>query len=372
MRKQRKGRVLLGLALVMALVITQIVGVPSALATEYHLDTWGDTAVLTGAVGGDAVFEFFNQDDPTGSGVFDPFVRINTNKKTEKGYNTSYRKLQFDENSSPIYTKDYLVANVPVVQLEENGPYYYEFQCDVNQSNRAAPAFYISLDKLEIYGTDNALMHLYPFNDATGPSADLVWQMKLDDWVRVNSLPNAGSGRRDFRVLIPYDLLDNYTYVVLYSQFGANGGYVNNGGYEEWGCRVGVEPPPGVPGIDIMKYVSIDNQVTWLDANYATRAEYVPVPRATPIYFKIVVTNTGNVELTGIQVTDVWVNEGVDSTPIDLTGLYPSTLAGGGSFEIIVGPLPAGYCYHTNTATVTGVYSDQTLTDIDVAKYHGT
>ena len=192
--------------------------------------------------------------------------------------------------------------------------------------------------------------------------------------MRVNPLPNSGSGRRDFRVLIPYDLLDNYEYVVLYSQFGGSGVYVNNGGYEEWGCRVGVKPPPGVPGIDIVKYVSIDDQATWLDANYASQSQYVMVPRDTDIYFKIVVANTGEVELTGIQVTDVWVNEDVSSTAIDLSlyGTIPSTLAAGDSFEIVVGPLTAGHCYHTNTASVSGVYSNQTLSDVDVAKYHGT
>jgi hypothetical protein len=373
-QRRHKRHFLIGLVLVAALLLTQIVVAPIALAAEYDLDAPGDTHTVTGSVGGDAIFEFFNPGDPTGSGVFDPFVRINTNKKIEKGYNTSYRKLQYDENSSPQYTKDYPVANVPVIQYPEGtGPYYYEFQCDVNQKNAAAPAFYLSLDKLEIYGTDTPMIHDYPFNAPTVDAA-IVWQMKADDWVRVNSLPNSGSGRRDFRVLIPYHLLDNYKYVVLYSQFGGNGGYVNNGGYEEWGCRVGVEPPPGVPGIDIMKYVSIDDQATWLDANYATHSEYVKVPRSTDIYFKIVVTNTGDVELTGIQVADVWENEGVSFTIIDLSlyGTIPSVLAAGDSFEIIVGPLTAGYCYHTNTAAVSGVYSDQTLWDSDVAKYHGT
>ena len=152
MQRRNRRHLITGLALVTALLVAQIVGAASSLAAEYDLDAPGATQTVTGSVGGDAIFQFFNPGDPTGSGVFDPFVRINTNKKIEKGYNTSYRKLQYDENSSPNYTKDYLVANVPVVQYPEGvGPFYYEFQCDVNQNNAAAPAFYISLDKLEIY-----------------------------------------------------------------------------------------------------------------------------------------------------------------------------------------------------------------------------
>src|SRR5947209_8449315 len=49
---------------------------------------------------------------PTGSGVIDSFVRIGGTPDTcIQGYNTNYRPLQFDENSSPTFTRD-LAASV--------------------------------------------------------------------------------------------------------------------------------------------------------------------------------------------------------------------------------------------------------------------
>lgn len=367
-RKQHKGRALLGLALVIALVIGGILGASSALASpgEYLLIDPGDAVTVTGSVGGDAIFEFFNPGDPTGTGVFDPFVRISTNKRVEKGYNTSYRKLQFDENSSPNYTKDYLLANVPVVAWD--GKPYREFQCDVNQSNSADPDFYISLDKLELYVTNRSKIYPYPFTGAT-----LIWQLNYPvDWIKVNSLPNAGSGRRDFRVLIPNDLFIGGDHVVLFSQFGNH--YPNNGGYEEWGVRVGVTPPPP-PSIDVVKYIKIDDGA-WLDAN----TEPVPgnpnwIPTGTTIYYKIVVTNTGGVELTNIELTDVmyWKPFGGELTPItnpyyDLsTYQHPTTLAPGKYFEIVLGPFAASDCYHQNIVTAVAVYGSGTYQDVDSA-----
>jgi uncharacterized repeat protein (TIGR01451 family) len=360
-QKLKKGRMLLGLMVVIALVIGGIAGVPSVLASpgEYLLINPGDSVTITGAIGGDAIFEFFNPGDPTGSGVFDPFVRINTNKSIEKGYNTSYRKLEFDENSSPTFTKDYLLVNVPLLLV--GGKYYREFQCDINQNNSADPDYYLSLDKLELYVTYESSLHGYPFSGL----ASLVWQMNFpEDWVKVNSLPNAGSGRRDFRVLIPDDVFVGGDHVVLFSQFGDH--YRNNGGYEEWGVRVGVlPPPPPSPSIDIEKYVKIDDG-NWLDADDPP----VPgnenwIPAGTPVWYKIVVTNTGNVELTNIELTDVMLN----NLPFYDIGDYPhpSSLGPGEYFEIELGPFVASSCFHNNVATVYGDYGGVTYSDADDA-----
>ncbi len=55
------------------------------------------------------------------------------------------------------------------------------------------------------------------------------------------------------------------------------------------------------PGISIVKYVSVDNGVTWLDANTSPGPM---LPAGNTAQFKYVVTNTGNVDLFDILVTD--------------------------------------------------------------------
>jgi len=367
---KRKG--LIVLTLVLALVMGGMISAPSALANpgEYLLINPGDTASITGCVGGEAIFQFFNPGDPTGSGVFDPFVRINTNKPVEKGYNTSYRKLEFDENNSPTFTKDYLLADVPTVLLDDE--LYREFQCDINQKNSANPGFYLSLDELELYVTDVPKLHGYDGIDFAG-QATLVWKMCPDDLVKINSLPNAGSGRRDFRVLIPAEDLVGGDYVVLFSQFGEV--YPNNGGYEEWGVRVGVTPPP--PDIDVEKYIKIDDG-DWLDADNAPVSGDPNwlVPVNTPIFYKIVVSNTGGVELTDIELTEVWWWSMGDLDPYyDINDYdHPTALAPGESFIIEIGPLPiTEICFHCNTVTAVGVYAydNTTYQDVDSAWFEG-
>src|SRR4030042_4437723 len=56
-----------------------------------------------------------------------------------------------------------------------------------------------------------------------------------------------------------------------------------------------------IASIDVEKYVSVNNQAAWLEADEA------PGPEASvgaEVYFKFVVTNTGSFTLTNITLTD--------------------------------------------------------------------
>src|SRR5439155_13939178 len=86
------------------------------------LTTAGSLGTLNGAQ--------FRQVDaqPTGSGVIDSFVRLQAQgaKQTvEQGYNTDARPTQFDENSSPTFTRSLRLSDVPVVTI--GGVEYREF-----------------------------------------------------------------------------------------------------------------------------------------------------------------------------------------------------------------------------------------------------
>lgn len=124
------------------------------------------------------------------------------------------------------------------------------------------------------------------------------------------------------------------------------------------------------PAIDVEKYVSIDNGLTWQDADTPTGQTLLSTG-ASP-KFKFVVTNTGNVTLSSVILSD---------SDFDLNGGNPGTtisigsLASGATYQtIITAAWQAGQ--HTNTATVTGSFTDSAgnnmpRSDTDDANYFG-
>jgi hypothetical protein len=112
--------------------------------------------------------------------------------------------------------------------------------------------------------------------------------------------------------------------------------------------------------VDIEKYVSVDGGTTWMDANSA------PGPLVEPgesVSFRLFVTNTGEVELTDIVLTDSAID--ASSCPI------PAALAPEASFSCDLGPVDAEEGQVTNTATVTATAGEETVTDTDSANYYG-
>ncbi|MGQ0578569.1 MAG: DUF7507 domain-containing protein, partial [Betaproteobacteria bacterium] len=196
----------------------------------------------------DAVFEQFYQ-QPAGTGFIHSFVRVQSpgNDTNEQGYNTDHRPLEFDENSSPQFTRALLLANVPIVTVGEVE--YREFLLDINEPNSKNEGF-VSLDALQIYLGENGSLHGFTYG--TGGTADnpedgsftsgdslLVYDMDGDGntSLALNADLSHGSGQSDIRVLIPDELFQDaeLPYVYLYSAFGYEGGAYNaGGGFEEW------------------------------------------------------------------------------------------------------------------------------------------
>ena len=123
------------------------------------------------------------------------------------------------------------------------------------------------------------------------------------------------------------------------------------------------------PSIDIEKFVSVDGGATWDDADAVT-GPYLS--NGTAPQFKFVVENTGNVELTELELTDTDFQSLVEALPV---GVVPSSLGAGATFEaVIIAPWAAGQ--HANTGTIAGEFTvdeevSVPVTDSDDAHYFG-
>lgn len=104
--------------------------------------------------------------------------------------------------------------------------------------------------------------------------------------------------------------------------------------------------------------VRIEKFVTKNDSEWRERVRVKP---GRPVSFKFVVTNTGNVPLSDLSLTD----SVYDTSSCAL----PESIAPGLSFECVIGPFNASDSDHTNTATISGSFEDQVVTDSDSASY---
>lgn len=129
------------------------VSVAANAATELDLVT------NTEIVHNGAIFQQFPEDQPTGTGVFDPIVRINEDtggKATgpkdgqSAGYNTSGRPVAFDEITDPNWTRDLQLGELLATEIDE--VFYYCFRLDINEPGQDQAV--LSLDTIKIYLSD--------------------------------------------------------------------------------------------------------------------------------------------------------------------------------------------------------------------------
>ena len=117
------------------------------------------------------------------------------------------------------------------------------------------------------------------------------------------------------------------------------------------------EPIPQNPAIDVEKYVSVDGGTTWEDADDPTGPFFICDKDPQ---FKFVVTNTGNVDLTGITLTD---------SDFDLSHCTVPPLAVGEWYNCTVTDTWV-VVQHTDTANVTVDFGGDQYSDEDDANYN--
>ncbi len=214
-------------------VVSFGVSVHPARAVMYDLTGVGSAWTINGAV-----FQQFS-DGGGGSGNIDAFVRIQATG-IEQGYNTDYRPVQFNEDTSATFNHSQLLSEIPTVT--DGGIPHREFLLDIDQS-----AQYLSLDKVEVYLEATGNIGLYPDHFTT-----LIYELDADEdnWVKLDYRINAGSGAGDMLMYIPDSLFQDGSggylgdYVYVYSMFGVN--FPADNGFEEWAHGIGgpVIPEP--------------------------------------------------------------------------------------------------------------------------------
>lgn len=153
------------------------------------------------------------------------------------------------------------------------------------------------------------------------------------------------------------------------------------------------------PSIDVEKYVSVDGGTTWLDADTQEDQPVSLFQDGIDPQFQFIVTNDGDVDLTNVTLSDDVFNlDGLDGDTMLGDGVYTLDFLAAGDSVIITypgvasngSPLATTFSVikpptelevwqpgqHTNTATVTGSFTDDlgntaTPTDSDAANYDG-
>jgi hypothetical protein len=187
---------------------------------------------------------------PTGTGVIDPFLRIQQSGQ-ERGYNTSDTTGQPPlDDVPPIggFTRAIQLSAIPIVTI--SGVAYREFLLDVNQVANGN----ISLNQVQIFqspagvgATGFTLQEADTTHDAviSFPSATQIFQMSSSLLtgtayeVQINSSHGSGSGDMFLYVNnTAFAGLSPTTFITLFSQFGnPPGAFASNAGFEEWATR---------------------------------------------------------------------------------------------------------------------------------------
>ena len=231
------------LATAAATVLGAIVPVQAG-ASMLDLTTAGSFGTINGAT-----FYQSSQNVASGTGVFDPFLRIQANG-TEAGYNSNASHPDLDAKGG-IWTHALSLSSVAVT----GG--YRDFYLDIKETaSKLNPL--LSLDQLQLFLTTNPLLTGYTAYSGFGSNATKIYDLNSDsnrfgNWVKLDySLSGSGSGRADLHVSFDNAIFNNSlsgpVYVVMYSMFGMKGagknGLGSSAGFEEWSTRHAVAAIP--------------------------------------------------------------------------------------------------------------------------------
>jgi len=191
----------------------------------------------SGTVNG-ALFQT-NNDHPTGTGVYDPFLTVQNNP-WEQGYNSSTGN--FDTTREPQWTHEIKFSDLQATTI--NGVQYFGFSVDINEPNGGAQAG-ISLDSLKVF-TSSTLQNSTSTNSSgffNGSLGTLRYDLGSNQVLYTDQ--NTGSGGGDINVYIPVSFFAGTNandYVYMYQRWGNTD--ASQGGFEETSLIRGLAPVP--------------------------------------------------------------------------------------------------------------------------------
>jgi hypothetical protein len=193
-----------------------------------------------------------------------------------------------------------------------------------------------------------------------GGATNLIYDMDAleDNTLLLNYALQAGSGEADYLVLVPESKFQSASgcyatpascYVYLYSQFGAYGGvYTSDSGAEEWGTAT--DGARFNPALNIEKTTN-----GWTDD-----VNPVSIMEGTKLTWAYTVTNTGDVTISNISVTDDKLG-----AVCTITSLAP----GDSQTCYMYGKATLGL--YQNIGTASGDFAGIIISDQDPSSYNG-
>jgi hypothetical protein len=189
------------------------------------------------------------EDQPTGTGVFDPFLRLHA-QGIEEGMNTSGDAGNTYDDIAGIWTHEITVEELGVVTIGTTD--YYQFTLDLGEP-AAAGKNLISLDELRIYtlAGNSSLTTEADVLAAGGTERYDLDQVSDQDVYLDYNLVSSGNGNYDAYVYIPTSYFSGASgtdFIYFYSKMGATTGmeadFASDGTFEEWSAFRGEGNPP--------------------------------------------------------------------------------------------------------------------------------
>jgi hypothetical protein len=215
----------------LALIAAVMLGSLYPSSSEGALITLDCTSGCTEASFGGAIWSTVSL-QPSGTGVFKPFVRIQANgqETNEDGHNTDANGV--NDEKGGIWTHSVKTASLDNV-TEIGGQSYYEFMLDLGEPGEVDKSL-LSLDALKLCSASTG--DLTKLNDCPTSPYHFDLDASGDRSVLLDyNFFGGGNGNSDLFVYIPTSaLLGAAEYFYMYSAFGYQPGYVADGTFEEW------------------------------------------------------------------------------------------------------------------------------------------
>jgi hypothetical protein len=225
---------------------------PASMAFAVPLDLT-TTPPASGTING-AIYSTIDS-QPTGTGVFQPFLTYQANG-IEEGYNTSQGgngQGFLDTKRVPQWSHDLTVGDLAKVTI--GGKTYYQFELDANEKGNGNKDRLLSIDNIRIYTSDTDTANLV----GNGANIDDLGKLRYAqndlgstaNWVLIDASKKeggstSGSGSSDLVVYVPTDLFTGALDTDLLYFYTING--VNSradSGFEEWSAKVVGVPDGG-------------------------------------------------------------------------------------------------------------------------------